>query len=139
MGLAFTEAKDYIGLQSDSSNGKFAGGYGNFACNDGALYSGFDSAGAHSYTMEDHKMRGGFRYLTVYLVLPGNGTATLDIDSITLELSFHPTWENLRAYQGYFHCNDDMLNKIWYSGAYTVQTNAVPVNTGRQVPTLSSG
>ena len=139
MGLAFTEAKDYIGLQSDSSNGKFAGGYGNFACNDGALYSGFDSAGAHSYTMEDHKMRGGFRYLTVYLVLPGNGTATLDIDSITLELSFHPTWENLRAYQGYFHCNDDMLNKIWYSSAYTIQTNAVPVNTGRQVPTLSSG
>jgi hypothetical protein len=139
MGLAFTEAKDYIGLQSDSSNGKFALGFFDFACDDGSLYSDFESAGTHSYTMEDHKMRGGFRYLTVFLLVQGNETATLDIDSITLELSFHPTWENLRAYQGYFHCSDEELNKIWYSGAYTIQTNAVPVNTGRQVPTLSSG
>jgi hypothetical protein len=139
MGLAFTEAKDYIGLQSDSSNGKFALGSGDYACGDGALYSDFESAGTHSYTMEDHKMRGGFRYLTVFLLVQGNETATLDIDSITLELSIHPTWENLRAYQGYFDCNDEMLNKIWYSGAYTIQTNAVPVNTGRQVPMLSSG
>ena len=137
MGLAFTEAKDYIGLQSDSSNGKFARGYGDFACDDGALYSDFDSAGLHRYTMQDHEMRGGFRYLTIFLITQGN--TTLDVDSVTLEISFQPTWANLRAYQGYFHCNDEELNKIWYSGAYTIQTNAVPVNTGRQVPTLSSG
>ena len=139
MGLAFTEAKDYIGLQSDSSNGRFALGEGDFACDDGALYSDFETAGTHSYTMDDRRMRGGFRYLTVFLLVRGNETATLDIDSIALELSFQPTWINLRAYQGYFHCNDEELNKIWYSGAYTIQTNAVPVNTGRQVPTLSSG
>ena len=84
-------------------------------------------------------MRGGFRYLTVFLLAQANETVTLDIDSITLELSFHPTWSNLKAYQGYFHCNDEILNRIWYSGAYTIQTNAVPVSTGRWVPTLSSG
>lgn len=139
MGLAFTEAKDYIGLQSDSSNGKFALGTGDFACGDGALYSDFDAAGNHSYEMEDKKMRGGFRYLTVFLLTEANATTTLDIKDITLEISFQPTWSNLRAYQGYFHCNDEDLNKIWYSGAYTIQTNAVPVDTGRQVPTLSSG
>lgn len=139
MGLAFTEAKDYIGLQSDSSNGKFALKYGDYACQDGALYSDFESAGTHSYTMEDRKMRGGFRYLTIFLLAQENSTATLDIDNVALELSFQPTWSNLRAYQGYFHCSDEELNKIWYSGAYTIQTNAVPVNTGRQVPTLSSG
>ena len=139
LGFAFTEAKDYIGFQSDSSNGKFARGYGDYACLDGALYSGFESAGNHSYTMEDEKMRGGFRYLTVFLLAQANETTTLDVDSITLELSFQPNWSNLKAYQGYFHCNDETLNKIWYSGAYTIQTNAVPVNTGRQVPTLSSG
>jgi len=32
-----------------------------------------------------------------------------------------------------------LLNRIWYAGAYTLQSNAVPVNTGRQVPTLSYG
>lgn len=139
MGLAFTEAKDYIGLQSDSSNGKFALGTGDFACADGSLYSDFESAGNHSYQMEDKKLRGGFRYLTVFLLTKANETTTLSINDVTLEIAFHPTWSNLRAYQGYFHCNDEELNKIWYSGAYTIQTNAVPVNTGRQVPTLSSG
>ena len=139
LGLAFTEAKDYIGLQSDSSNGKFALGTGDFACDDGALYSDFSAAGNHSYTMPDEKMRGGFRYLTLFLLTTGvNGNTTLNINDISLEISFQPTWSNLRAYQGYFHCNDEDLNKIWYSGAYTIQTNAVPVDTGRQVPTLSS-
>jgi hypothetical protein len=139
LGLAFTEAKDYIGLQSDSSNGKFALGTGDFACGDGALYSDFPAAGNHSYTMPDEKMRGGFRYLTLFLLTGANGNTTLNINNVSLEISFQPTWSNLRAYQGYFHCNDEDLNKIWYSGAYTIQTNAVPVNTGRQVPTLSSG
>jgi hypothetical protein len=139
LGLAFTEAKDYIGLQSDSSNGKFALGTGDFACDDGALYSDFAAAGNHSYIMPDEKMRGGFRYLTLFLLTEANDTTTLNINDVSLEISFQPTWSNLRAYQGYFHCNDEDLNKIWYSGAYTIQTNAVPVNTGRQVPTLSSG
>lgn len=31
-----------------------------------------------------------------------------------------------------------MLFQIWYAGAYTVQTNTVPLNTGRQVPFVSS-
>ena len=56
-----------------------------------------------------------------------------------LEIGFQPTWSNLRAYQGYFHSNDEELNKIWYSGAYTLQTNAVPINTGRQIPALKVG
>lgn len=34
-----------------------------------------------------------------------------------------PHWEDdqLRAYTGYFHCNDDLINRIWYAGAYTNQ------------------
>lgn len=49
------------------------------------------------------------------------------------------TIANLRAYQGYFYSSDETLNKIWYSGAYTLQTNNVPPNTGRQIPALTSG
>jgi hypothetical protein len=130
IGLAFTESKNWIGEWSDSSNGKFVGP-------DGAIYATFAAAGAYNYTMPDLSLRGGFRYLTLFLIT--NGTTAVDIKDIKLEIGFQPTWSNLRAYQGYFHSNDDELNKIWYSGAYTLQTNFVPVNTGRQVPMLSYG
>ncbi|KAH8692756.1 putative alpha-L-rhamnosidase B [Talaromyces proteolyticus] len=130
LNLAFTEAKDWVGPFSDSSNGAFKFG-------DGYLSYDITAPGKGTYTMPDAKLRGGFRYLTIFLTT--DDTATLKIDDITLEIGFQPTWSNLRAYQGYFHSNDELLNRIWYSGAYTVQTNAVPVNTGRQIPTVKYG
>ncbi|EMC96992.1 glycoside hydrolase family 78 protein [Baudoinia panamericana UAMH 10762] len=143
LGLAFTEAKNWIGLASDSSNGDFGSSNaslrqnGDQVCNDGALYSYFSGAGSHSYTMDLQHLRGGFRYLTLFL-LTGDAGTTLNIDGVSLEIGFQPTWSNLRAYQGYFHSNDEELNKIWYSGAYTLQTNNVPVNTGRWIPALAA-
>ncbi|KAF4267549.1 hypothetical protein KXV68_002757 [Aspergillus fumigatus] len=130
LGIAFTEAKNWIGEWSDSSNGAFKGP-------DGALYANFTQAGKGSYTMPDEALRGGFRYMTVFLVT--NESAKVQIEDVSLEISFQPTWSNLRAYQGYFHSNDELLNRIWYSGAYTLQTNSVPVNTGRQVPMMHNG
>lgn len=130
LGIAFTEAKNWIGEWSDSPNGAFKGP-------DGALYANFTQAGKGSYTMPDEALRGGFRYMTVFLVT--NESAKVQIEDVSLEISFQPTWSNLRAYQGYFHSNDELLNRIWYSGAYTLQTNSVPVNTGRQVPMMHNG
>lgn len=124
VGLAFTEAKNWIGEWSDSSNGAFVGP-------DGAIYSNFTGPGFVNYTMPDAKLRGGFRYLTLFLI---SESASVDLSSIQLEIGFQPTWSNLRAYQGYFHSSDSLLNSIWYSGAYTLQTNAVPVEFGRKVP-----
>jgi hypothetical protein len=63
----------------------------------------------------------------------------VQITSVSLEISFQPTWSDLQAYGGYFHCNDDLINRIWYAGAYTLQTNAVPPYTGRVYPLLHSG
>ncbi|KAK3316059.1 Six-hairpin glycosidase-like protein [Apodospora peruviana] len=129
VGLAFTEAKNWIGEWSDSSNGAFRGP-------DGALYSNFSGPGANvTYTMPDAKIRGGFRYLTLFLLAPN---ASVQIADVSLEIGFQPTWSNLRAYQGYFYCNDDVLNKIWYAGAYTLQTNAVPPSTGRKAGPMST-
>ena len=130
IGLAFTEASTWIGEWSDSSNGRFAG-------HDGALYANISGGSNGTYTMPDKHMRGGFRYMSVFLIT--NMNTTIDITDVSLEISFQPTWTNLRAYQGYFHCNDELLNRIWYAGAYTLQTNAVPVNTGRWVPMLANG
>ncbi|KAK3372144.1 Six-hairpin glycosidase-like protein [Podospora didyma] len=131
VGLAFAEAKDWIGQWSDSSNGRFHSP-------DGAVYSSFSGPGPVAYTMPDAKLRGGFRYLTLFLMSKG-GTAAVKLLDVSLAIGFQPTWSNLRAYQGYFHSDDEQLNAIWYSGAYTLQTNAVPPNTGRWVPMLSAG
>jgi hypothetical protein len=133
LNLAFTEAKNWIGEGSDSSNGAFK--YG-----DGYLAYDIAAAGDGSYTMPQAKLRGGFRYLTIFLTAANTtSNPTLDITDINLDIGFLPTWSNLRAYQGYFHSNDELLNRIWYSGAYTIQTNMVPVNTGRQIPVVDYG
>lgn len=124
-GLAFTEAKDYIGPNSDSSRADPGGEDG-----DGPLLASATNEG--HYVVPDANLRGGFRYLTLFLTDPQN--ATLEVGSVELELSFQPTWPNLRAYGGYFHSDDELLNRIWYSGAYTVQTNSVPGSTGRGSP-----
>lgn len=128
LGLAFTEGKNWIGEWSDSSSALY---------HDGALYSNFSSSGSHSYAMPDKYLRGGFRYLTLFVIT--QNAATVQLKDISLEIAFKPTWSNLRAYQGYFHCSDELLNRIWYSGAYTLQTNEVPVDTGRITKGVTSG
>lgn len=121
LGLAFTEAKNFTGHDSDSSNGFFTG--------DGAVIADITTTLGASFTMPDRKLRGGFRYLTLFAQT--NSNLSISIKDITLEIAFQPTWSNLRAYQGYFSCSDELLNRIWYSGAYTLQTNAIPPATGR--------
>ena len=141
LGLAFTESSNYIGPWSDLSNGAFK-------VQDGALYADLGQGGGgdgvnKTYTMPDETLRGGFRYLTVFLTTEASeedhSPVTVTIHSVSLELSIQPTWPNLRAYQGYFHCDDELFNRIWYAGAYTLQTNAVPPSTGRRVPFVSQG
>ena len=132
VGLAFTEAKDWIGRRSsDSSNGRFRSP-------DGAVYSTFSGPGHVVYTMPDAQLRGGFRYITLFMTSEAD-TVAVNLSDVSLAIGFQPTWRNLRAYQGYFHSSDEQLNRIWYSGAYTLQTNAVPPDTGRWVPMLSAG
>jgi len=83
LGLAFTEAKNWIGEWSDSSNGKLKGP-------DGAIYASFNKSGSGTYTMPDLSLRGGFRYLTLFLVT--NSTTSVEIKDIQLEIGFEPTW-----------------------------------------------
>ena len=129
LGMAFTEAKNFTGPVSDESNG----GSGP----DGALYANITATLNETYTIPDAKLRGGFRYLTMFAIT--NGTIDLNITDVLLEISFQPTWSNLKAYGGYFHSNDHLLNRVWYAGAYTVQANAIPPNTGREWPPPTQG
>ncbi|KAH7420150.1 Six-hairpin glycosidase-like protein [Cadophora sp. MPI-SDFR-AT-0126] len=131
LGIAFSEARNWTGRASDGSNGRYV------PRADGALFTKVTTTSNGSYTMPDASMRGGFRYLSVFTTT--DHMINVEVTKITLELSFQPTWSNLRAYSGYFHSNDELLNRIWYAGAYTLQTNSVPPNTGRVYPLIGEG
>ena len=68
------------------------------------------------------KTFGGFRFQLIRLQTAGNVTVTA--------AGVTPRFGNggASAYQGWFLSSDDTLNKIWYAGAYTVQTNTLPPN-----------
>lgn len=129
VGLAFTEAKNWIGEWSDSSNGAMVGP-------DGAIYSNFTQVGEMEYSMPEHKLRAGFRYMTLFLV---SETASVDVSDIELDVEFMPTWSNLRAYQGYFDSDDSLLSRIWYGGAWALQGVSVPRTYGRWFPFVTTG
>jgi len=121
VGLAFSESSLYAGPNSDRSNGGDA--------EDGAIYAAL-GGGATTYTMPRAKLRGGFRYLTVFLAADGSVT----LDKVSLDFSPDPLRAIPSRYPNYFYSNDDTLNRAWYAGAYTVQTNIVRVDEGRSWP-----
>jgi hypothetical protein len=107
LGVTFCESSLYISNQAS----------------DGTADAGLDTPlwfpvgkGAGEYTPEEKYLRGGFRYLTVV----SNTTATVPVHSLRVNYTAAPD-QDLRAYTGYFHSDDDLVNKIWYAGAYTNQ------------------
>jgi len=78
------------------------------------------------------------------LTIVSTAVSSVSISNVSCTISFMPHVANMRDYSGYFYASDpvfhdkDFLTKIWYSGAYTVQTNTVALNTGRQVPFVQS-
>ena len=120
IGLAFTESKNYIGYGSDSSNGMFQ--------RPGRRGVRAGQARERDAEVDDaaQSLRGGFRYLTIFLNNTDSAT-TVQFSNIETEIAFQPTWPNMRAYQGYFHSSDDTLNKICSTWAPTPwQTNLRP-------------
>ncbi|KAK0454256.1 Six-hairpin glycosidase [Desarmillaria tabescens] len=93
------------------------------------------------WSQPSYSLRGGFRYLTI----ASHSETPLEISNVSCAISFMPHVDDLRAYTGYFYSSDpvfhdpDFLTKVWYAGAYTVQTNTIPVDTGRPVPLAAAG
>jgi hypothetical protein len=125
LAIAFSESSLYTGLASDRSNG----GDGP----DGFLSLNVTSHG--EYVPPKAKLRGGFRYLTVGLTTNG----AVELTGVSLQFTAAPTLADLRAYQGSFESNDDLLNRIWYAGAYTVQMDTIDPSQGRVWPPPASG
>jgi hypothetical protein len=122
--LAFSESILYTGPQSDWSSGRQG---------DGSLTVTAVANGTYSVPPEN--LRGGFRYLTIGLETSGS----VELSGVTLYFTPAPTLSDLRGYSGSFRSNDDLINRVWYAGAYTVQMDTIDPLQGRVWPAPSSG
>ena len=123
--LAFSESVLYTGPQSDLSTGNGA--------LDGSLSANVTANG--TYTVPPEKLRGGFRYLTIGLETSGS----VELTGVTMDFTPAPTLSDLQAYRGSFRSNDDLLNRVWYAGAYTVQMDTIDPLQGKAWPPVSAG
>jgi hypothetical protein len=134
VGLTYSEMSTYVSTGSnDASNGgsndeppvQYAVTPG------GQVRTGTDTpvagAGAAAAANPASQLRGGFRYLTVISETSG----WVDLTDVSVHLTFAPNVSDLSAYPNYFYCDDDLLNRVWYAGAYTVQTNIIAADQGR--------
>ncbi|EJD39434.1 glycoside hydrolase family 78 protein [Auricularia subglabra TFB-10046 SS5] len=133
--LSFSESPIFVRADAsdDSSNSAPNTTY------DGVLRIPAPLTAGH-WTQPAFSLRGGFRYLTIVLT----SKEAVTISNISCAISFMPHFDDLRDYSGHFfaldpHSKDkNFLTKLWYAGAYTVQTNTIPLHTGRQVPFVRS-
>jgi len=121
LGLAFSESAQFARTNSDSSNGGVND-------TDGAIFDSVTTTGASTYTMPGAKLRGGFRYLTLFM----NSTGWVDVTHVSLNFTAVPLMSNPAAYANYFYSSDTQLNQLWYAGAYTTQMDIITPSQGRQ-------
>ena len=68
-------------------------------------------------------IQGGERYQTISLTTPGS----VSLESAGIQVRHYVASGG--EYRGHFLCSDEELNKIWYAGTYTVQTNMLPAGS----------
>ncbi|KAK3676338.1 hypothetical protein LTR78_003612 [Recurvomyces mirabilis] len=88
------------------------------------------------YTLDNDHQRGGFRYLNVN----HNSSGSVALSSITTNFTAMPHYADdaMRDYTGYFHCNDEILNRVWYAAAYTDQLCTIPSTSGNSLVDLEA-
>lgn len=120
LGLAFSESPQYLTTASDYSQDPVGL----------ATETHYLDTKAGRTAMTDSVIRGGFRYLMVFLDGPGE----VKLSDLRLKFTADPANPDLDGYKGAFLSSDDTLNRLWYSGAYTVQMATIDPTTGRPYP-----
>ena len=132
-----TDENEYIGVTFTESS-LWISGEGCDATADAGIDEAlwFHATDAGTYTAERKHERGGFRYLS----LIHNTTGSIEVQEVTIQYTPMPHWEDdqLRDYTGYFHCNDDLINRIWYAGAYTNQMCTIDPQRGNALVHLGT-
>jgi hypothetical protein len=118
IGISFTESSLWINREGCDATAD--------AGIDEALWFNV-SSGGHYAASKVHQ-RGAFRYLNVY----HNTSGTVELQGLSVYFTALPqvAEADLRTYSGYFHCNDEQLNRVWYAGAYTDQLCTIEPTAG---------
>ncbi|RDW65092.1 hypothetical protein BP6252_10743 [Coleophoma cylindrospora] len=127
LGLSYSESSEWVGFDSDESASLRS------CVSDG--HHEFTMGPDETYTVPLEKQRGAFRYVTIFTK---DENAILELTEMSAEFTSMPHWADLRAYPAYFYCSDDLLNRIWYAGAYTNQLSTLAKDQGRRCE-LDSG
>lgn len=122
--LGITFAESSLWISNRSSDATADSGL------DATLWFTVDTAGG-KYTSVAAQGRGAFRYLT----LVSNSTTSITLKSVSVNYTAAPT-QDLQGYTGYFHCDDELINQIWYAGAYTVQLATIDPKYGNALALL---
>lgn len=146
--LAFSESPFFVGKRTDATNDDFS---------DLPLaFRPGHSTGA--MCVAGDFIRGGFKFLTLYIedetVSKAHGESGPDgtvaqkalgveaegqrlhghpsiaISRVWVNCTSFPSQSNGRAYSGYFYSSNDLLNRIWYAGAYTLQLSTINPREG---------
>ena len=128
VGLAFTESSLYVGENSDASSGRLRHRH------DGAIYATRQRR-RHVHHAGGQAAR-RFPLPDGVPVERGLGRPQRRLAELHAPPPASPT---RRRTPNYFHSNDELLNKIWYAGAYTVQLDTIDPNQGRVWPAPSTG
>ena len=118
IGLTYTESSLWI--SSEGSDATQDSGI------DEVLW--FQPSGPGNYSVDRDHERGGFRYLS----LIHNGTGNIEVTGISVYFTPQPhlAEDQLQNYTGYFHCDNELFNRIWYAGAYTNQMVSIDPKHG---------
>lgn len=103
LGVTFTESSLWINGQACDATAD--------AGLDTPLWLPVGKDGPGTYTVGAEFDRGSFRYLS----LVSNSSVPVVVTSVAVNFTAAPTQE-LQDYSGYFHSDDDLLNRIWYAG-----------------------
>jgi hypothetical protein len=115
IGISFTESSMWISPDGSDATQNIA--------IDETLW--FKITGPGNYSVEPLHDRGGFRYLNVYHNSTGNVTLS-HLQTYFTAMPHFPD-DGLREYTGYFHSNDEKLNRVWYAGMYpSISFSAFP-------------
>lgn len=79
---------------------------------DETLWFAIDGPG--NYSVDAIHDRGGFRYLNIY----HNSTGNISLSDVSTHYTAMPHYADnaMGDYTGYFHSNDEKLNRVWYAG-----------------------
>jgi hypothetical protein len=130
LSFAFSESTYYV-TGSDNSNG----GSGN----DGAYSMSSDIAANTNVSLPQAQLRGGFRYMRVFLTTGSCSDCSVQLLHITLIFTPAPLMPDPSNYANHFFCSDDLINRIWWAGAYTVQLSTIDPRQARVWPPPPSG